>query len=69
MVSASTPALSPQEPEFVTTQEAEAYDRWFRAKVAAALASTGPMIPHDKVMAEMRATIETKQRAAASLDA
>jgi hypothetical protein len=33
----------------------------FRAKVEARMASTAPGIPHDQVMAEMRAIIERHQ--------
>ena len=47
------PKLSPIESEFDSTEEAEAYDRWFRAKVERALASTEPGIPHDEVMREI----------------
>jgi len=50
--------LSPIESEFATTEEAEAYDAWFRAKVEKAMASTEPGIPHDVVMAEMQAIID-----------
>jgi hypothetical protein len=50
--------LSPIESEFATTEDAEAYDVWFRAKVEKAMTSTAPGIPHDQVMAEMRAVIE-----------
>jgi hypothetical protein len=59
--------LSPIESEFATTEEAEAYDLWFRAKVQEALDEPGPGIPHDVVMAEMRALIESKKRDAADL--
>lgn len=59
--------LSPIESEFATTEEAEAYDAWFRAKVHAALDSDGPDIPHDQVVAEIRALIESKSRNAADL--
>lgn len=59
--------LSPIESEFATTEEAEAYDAWFRAKVQAALDSKEPCIPHDQVMAEMRELIESKRRRAADL--
>ncbi|GHH10671.1 stability determinant [Sphingomonas sp. AAP5] len=59
--------LSPIESEFATTEEAEAYDVWFRAKVQEALDEPGPGIPHDVVMAEMRALIESKKRDAADL--
>ena len=59
--------LSPIESEFATTEEAEAYDLWFRAKVRAALDDPRPGIPHDEVMAEMRELIASKRRAAADL--
>ena len=54
--------LSPIESEFATAEEAEAYDRWFRAKVEAALASTQPSVPHDEAMARLRALIDEKRR-------
>ena len=63
MVGAFTAELSPIESEFATTEEAEAYDRWFRANVGAALRDNGPTIPHDEVMAEMRDLIERKRGA------
>lgn len=62
------PALSPIESEFASTEEAEAYDRWFRAKVEDALKYEGPGIPHDEVMAEMRRLIDSKRHVAADLD-
>ena len=51
-------ALSPIESEFTTTEEAAAYDVWFRAMVEKAMASTAPKIPHDQVMAGMWEIIE-----------
>ena len=54
--------LTPIESEFATVEEAEAYDRWFRAKVARSLADTRPTIPHDQVMAEMDAIIEGAEK-------
>jgi len=55
--------LSPIESEFATTEEAEAYDRWFRAKVRAALEDERDRIAHDAAMARMRAVLEAaKQR-------
>jgi hypothetical protein len=54
--------LSPIESEFGSTEEAEAYDVWFRAKVQRALDSTEPGIPHDEVMAEMRALIDSHRQ-------
>ena len=59
--------LSPIESEFETTEDAEAYDKWFRAKVQAALDSKGPGIPHDQVMAEMRQLIAEKRANAGKL--
>ncbi len=53
--------LTPIESEFATTEEAEAYDTWFRAQIEASLADPRPGIPHDKVMAELRAIIEAKK--------
>ncbi len=56
-------ALFPIESEFATTEQAEAYDRWFRAKIQASLDDTRPGIPHGQVMAEMDAIIaELEQR-------
>jgi hypothetical protein len=51
------PALSPIESEFASTEEAEAYDVWFRAKVQEALANPGPDIPHDEVVARIKARL------------
>ncbi|MBD8469113.1 type II toxin-antitoxin system RelB family antitoxin [Sphingomonas sp. CFBP 8765] len=50
--------LSPIGSEFETTEEAEAYDAWFRAKVEKAMTSTEPGIPHDQVMAMVQEIIE-----------
>jgi len=50
--------LSPIESEFATTEDAEAHDAWVRAKVAKALASMKPRIPHDEVMAKARAVLD-----------
>ncbi|MFT3778603.1 MAG: stability determinant [Ottowia sp.] len=51
-------ALDPRISEFETQEQADSYDRWFRAKVQEAIDSKKPRIPHDQVMAEMRAVIE-----------
>ena len=50
--------LDPIVSEFETEEDAAAYDLWFRAQVEAALASDGPLIPHEQVMAETRAILE-----------
>lgn len=44
--------LTPIGSEFATSEDAVAYDAWFRAKVERAMASTAPKIPHNEVMAE-----------------
>jgi len=56
-----SPQLSPIVTEFDTEEQAASYDRWFRAKVQASLDDPRPSIPHDQVMAEMRALIESKR--------
>lgn len=55
------PKLAPIVSEFATIEEAEAYHAWFRAEVDASLADPRPSIPHDQVMAELRAIIEAKK--------
>ncbi|WP_435946822.1 type II toxin-antitoxin system RelB family antitoxin [Dryocola sp. BD586] len=49
--------LSPIVSEFETEEQAASYDRWFRAKVKAALDDPRDGIPHDQLMAEMDAII------------
>ncbi len=56
------PALDPIESEFASTEDAEAYDAWFRAQVERSLADTRPPIPHEQVMAEMKALIESYRK-------
>jgi hypothetical protein len=57
-------ALSPIESQFATTDEADAYDVWFRAKVEKSLQladeHNAVRIPHDEVMSKARARIEAK---------
>ncbi|MDR7050170.1 hypothetical protein J2X54_002651 [Duganella sp. 3397] len=53
--------LSPIESEFATAEEAAAYDLWFRAKVQESLDDPRPSIPHDEVMAQMRAILASKK--------
>ena len=56
--------LDPIVSEFDTDEDAEAYDKWFRAQVEEALAeSDEDNIPHAEVMAGVRAIIEGKRRA------
>ncbi|MDE2408227.1 MAG: antitoxin [Xanthomonadaceae bacterium] len=54
--------LDPRVSEFETEEQAASYDRWFRAKVEAALKDDRPRIPHDQVMAEMEAIIQAAER-------
>ncbi len=56
------PKLSPIESEFETTEQAEAYDRWLRAKVQASLADPNPSVPHDAVMLELDRIIAEAER-------
>ncbi len=60
--------LSPIESEFATTEDAEAYDRWFRAKVKAAMESQRTKVSHDEAMAQVRELIANKQRTASHLE-
>lgn len=55
--------LDPVVSEFATQEQADSYDRWFRAKVQHSLDNPGQGLPHDQVMAKMDAIIENaKQR-------
>jgi hypothetical protein len=49
--------LDPIVSEFATQADADAYDRWYRAKVQESLDDPRPSIPHDQVMAQMDALI------------
>ncbi|WP_093063506.1 stability determinant [Sphingomonas sp. OV641] len=55
--------LSPIVSEFDSEEAAEAYDAWFRAKVAASLADDRPVVAHDDAMAQVRAIIDGHNRA------
>ncbi|MBX9644315.1 MAG: stability determinant [Novosphingobium sp.] len=59
--------LDPIVSEFATTEEAEAYDKWFRAQVEEGLRSKGPFIPHDEVMRSAREFIKNAKHAKSSL--
>ena len=58
--------LDPIVSEFDSEEDAAAHDAWVRAKVEKSLADTRPLVPHDEVMAEMRAIIEAKRNHVAS---
>jgi hypothetical protein len=49
---------SPLVSEFGSAEEEAAYNEWFRKKVEESLADRRPPVPHDEVMAEMRAIID-----------
>lgn len=53
--------LSPIVSEFESEEQATSYDAWFRAKVQASLDDPRPNIPHDEVMAEMKARLAAKR--------
>ena len=50
--------LTPIESEFATSEDATAYDAWFRAKVEKARAASGKSVPHDAVMAKVARVID-----------
>jgi len=54
--------LSPIESAFATTEEATAYDRWFRAKAQASLDDPRPAVAHDAVMAELEGLITAAEQ-------
>ena len=57
--------LSPIVSEFETQEQADSYDRWFRAKVQAAMDDPRPSIPHDQAMAKFQALLDEKRKARA----
>jgi hypothetical protein len=48
--------------EFDSPEEAAAYEKWLREKVAASLADERPPVSQDQAMEEARAIIEAKRR-------
>ncbi len=55
--------LDPLVSEFETEEQAASYDRWFRAKVQAAIDDPRPSVPHDEVMARMEALLNERKAA------
>ena len=45
-------------------EQAASYDRWFRAEVQASLDDPRPSIPHEQVMEEMDALMESMRKSA-----
>jgi len=54
--------LSPFYSEFESGEEAESYDRWFRAKVQAALDDPRPGIPHEEAMLRLDQSLKEKRK-------
>ncbi|MFH0020519.1 stability determinant [Pseudomonas fluorescens] len=54
--------LSPFYSEFESGEEAESYDRWFRAKVQAALDDPRPGIPHEEAMLRLDQLLKEKRK-------
>lgn len=55
------PHHTPSVSEFDTEEQAASHDRWLRAKVQASLDDPRPNVPHEQVMADIRALIESKR--------
>lgn len=49
-------------PDLMSPEDPAAYDAWFRTEVEAAMASDEPGIPHDQMMAELRAIIAKRHK-------
>lgn len=58
--------FSPLVSEFETEEQEASYTAWLKAKVHASLSDPRPNIPHDEVMAEARALLESKKKPHAS---
>lgn len=58
--------LSPIVSEFETEEQEASYDQWFRAKVAEAMHSDRPRLPHDAAMAKVQAMLEQRRQARAN---
>ncbi|RJF54490.1 hypothetical protein D4100_18570 [Serratia inhibens] len=43
-------------------EQGESYDRWFRAKIEAAINSEKPRVPHEQVMNEMQIRLAAKKK-------
>ena len=60
--------LDPIISEFATDEDADAYDKWFRAQVEAGLQETGS-VPHAEVMQKAQAIIDKHMNARSDLAA
>jgi hypothetical protein len=52
----------PPTSEFANNPGAARYDLWFRAKIKASIDDPRPSVPHEEVMAEIHALLQTKRR-------
>ncbi|WP_250453399.1 stability determinant [Caballeronia sp. ATUFL_M2_KS44] len=57
-----TNPFDPTVSEFASVEEAEAYDKWYRAKVQRSMADTRPRFGHDEVMDELDAIIDAAEK-------
>ena len=54
--------LFPDVAEFETAEQAASYDRWYRAKVQAALDDPRPGIPHQEAMVRLDRMLEERRK-------
>ena len=52
--------------EFETEEQEASYDQWFRTKVAEALHSEKPRLPHDAAVAKVQALLEERRKGRAN---
>lgn len=60
LIDSLCPVVSDLDPE----EQAASYDRWFRAEVQASLDDPRPSIPHEQVMEEVNALMESMRKSA-----
>lgn len=53
--------LSPLVSEFESEEQAARYDAWLRAKVQASVEDPRPNVPHDEIMAKLKARLAAKR--------
>ncbi|MDR2128134.1 MAG: stability determinant [Burkholderiaceae bacterium] len=58
---ATTTQLNPLVSEFEAQEQADSYDRWFRAKAQEAIDSKKPRIPHDEVVRRITVRLDQMQ--------
>jgi hypothetical protein len=55
-------AHAPAEPDFGSPEEAAAYDRWLREKVARSLADPRPSVPNEVALEQAREILAAARR-------